>query len=1225
MTELSTIRERLADNAEVLALELFGEPTHRTGQKLSWGRKGSTVVNIAGRYRGRFKSWETDEGGSMLDAIMFAMGCNFNEAVDWAKRWLGEDDDWTPPRPPKRPRPVVDVDGEEIKRRERARALWYESQPVKGTLGERYLNGRNIFADWPHDAVRYHAKSHALVVASTAPELNKTAQGVTAIQRVYLDETGGARRDETGQKIKRSLGPRYKGAVRLPGNKTALCLAEGPETGLSIWSATQNETWVALGQIAHVDIESVPLEIPIIICRDDDPRNSQSRKSLRQQIKKWRREGRTVLEVSPNTRSRSDKSDFNDLLQAEGMEAVADRINKALTRTASIATDAAPIQWARQATHNAIETVISNLYGGDNDSAVAIPVGTGIGKTEAYIRSIRDQLTQYSVKQPVVVAVPMHKLSDELLGRFGEDIRVASYRGREANDPGTDGEKMCLDLDTVRDVQKVGGDVQALVCASGEKRCPFFEQCGYQKQQSQQGDVWIVSHTALFNAKPSFIPTPALRVIDENFTKQGVVGTGRNDRLIVSEYEIERQAMHGKGGAILMADLDMQLMPARRKLLTALRENGLGPLSRQKLLDAGLTYDECSEARGLEWKRKSEIGIWPGMPPAQRKAVLAEAANNSDIGRMATMWRLLMEQMDEDGPELSGTVYVDEAIDDETGATNRMLRLQYRQDLREGWAAPTLYVDATPSLNIAEMYLPSLKRHNPIQADTPHQKIVHYPDKAFGKAELMHNSKKVDEVWHWTLAKARQSGGRWLLVCQLKVKEMILEKHAVPDFIELAHHNAVAGQDRWKDVRGIVIVGRTQPPPEAVEREASALMGCDIKIDVDELGWYPNSATEISAQSGQRMTIDVDVANHPIAEEARRRTCEAEISQIIGRGRGVNRTEETPLEIHVLTNTPLTEEVSSFDEWRRPSKDDELLAKRGVYLSSVSDAAKLMGIKANTLKVARQRTGTNPYKELLYGNVPNLRMAEYQIDGPGRSKQVLLFDPREVTDFQMWISKNIYAGKSSLVARQAHNLKVVGIDSAPATADLPRQQISNLPHYQSATPVSSPVSGMMYDDVPWKDDITGASPVGVTTSTERTLGKGEADTSIFSAVLSADDAQSLEQVINSHLDTGSNPVGSNNGTNELEDRLQSDYESGGPGRNRTDEWISGKMPPDVADRLTETYRDCLMTQEQLAEKLGLSRPHLANAMRGRFGLTPEIVAAIKTFLHDPPIRQAALF
>ena len=303
MTDLSTIKERLTDNAEALALELFGQPTRRTGQKLFFGRKSSTVINVAGRYRGRFKSWETDEGGSMLDAIMFAMGCSFTEAVDWAKRWLGEDDDWTPPRPPKKPRPIFDVDEEEIKRRERARALWYESKPVKGTLGERYLNSRAIFADWPHDAVRYHTKSRALVVASTAPETNDTAKGVTAIQRIYLDETGDAKRDETGQKIKRSLGPRYKGALRLPGDKTSLCLAEGPETGLSVWAATQNETWVALGQIAHIDIDPVPLEIPIIICRDDDARNSQSRKSLRQQIRRWRREGRTVLEVSPNIRT----------------------------------------------------------------------------------------------------------------------------------------------------------------------------------------------------------------------------------------------------------------------------------------------------------------------------------------------------------------------------------------------------------------------------------------------------------------------------------------------------------------------------------------------------------------------------------------------------------------------------------------------------------------------------------------------------------------------------------------------------------------------------------------------------------------------------------------------------------------------------------------------------------------------------------------------------------
>ena len=270
MADLSDIKQRLADNAEALAFDLFGQPTRRTSQKLLFGRKGSTVVNIAGRYKGSFKSWETAEGGSMLDAIKFALGCDFHEALDWAKRWLGDGDDWTPPWPPKKRQPVFDVDEEEIRRRKRAQQIWHESEPARGTLGEQYLHRRAIFADWPHDAVRYHAKSQSLVVASTAPETGETAQGVTSIQRIYLSSDGQARVDDDGQKIKRSLGPRYKGAVRLAGNTNALCLAEGPETGLSIWSATQIETWVALGQMAHVDLDPIPLDKTIVICRDDE-------------------------------------------------------------------------------------------------------------------------------------------------------------------------------------------------------------------------------------------------------------------------------------------------------------------------------------------------------------------------------------------------------------------------------------------------------------------------------------------------------------------------------------------------------------------------------------------------------------------------------------------------------------------------------------------------------------------------------------------------------------------------------------------------------------------------------------------------------------------------------------------------------------------------------------------------------------------------------------------
>ena len=1104
MADLSDIKQRLADNAEALAFDLFGQPTRRTSQKLLFGRKGSTVVNIAGRYKGNFRSWEADESGSMIDAIMFAIGCDFHEALDWGKRWLGDGDDWTPPRPPKKRQPVFDVDEEEIRRRKRAQQIWHESEPARGTLGEQYLHRRAIFADWPHDAVRYHAKSQSLVVASTAPETGETAQGVTSIQRIYLRSDGQARVDNDGQKIKRSLGPRYKGAVRLAGNTNALCLAEGPETGLSVWSATQIETWVALGQMAHVDLDPIPLDKTIVICRDDDPRNAPVRIALRKQIKLWRREGRTVLEVSPNTRSRGNKFDFNDLLQAEGPEAITRRIDEIVANKSHRSVVHAPVEFARIKTEDAIKSAIKDLLAG-SATPIAIPVATGLGKTRAYIEAVRKELTHNPLAGPVVIAVPTHKLSDELSERFGTEVKVASYRGRDADDPRKPGEQMCLDLKTVREVQKVGGDAQTLVCANGDKKCPFFDQCGYQRQRQQTGNVWLVSHAALFNIKPSFVPEPKLRVLDENFTKVGVVGTGGTDRLFVTEYEVERQPLHGKNNSFADADLDAELMPSRKKLLAVIRSNGIGPISRQALIDEGLTHDACNEAHKLEWKRKQEISIWPGMPKKERREVLASVSGNNNIVRMDRMWRLLAMQLDENGPELSGNLYIAEETDDETGATQRVLRLQYRQDIRDGWDSPTLYVDATPSMSAAELYLPNLKRHDPIQADTPHQTIIQYPDKAFGKVALTkgeNREKQIDEIWNWTLARTRETGGRWLLVCQKAVEEIIVDRHKIPDHIDLAHHNAVAGQDRWKDIRGMVVVGRTQPPPEAVRREASALTGEHIGLELDPNDWYPSITQEISAQSGQRRTIDIDVATHPLAEEVRYRTCEAELSQIIGRARGVNRSQENPVEIHVLTNTSLKEEVSKFAEWKRPSKDEQLLAHHGIWLSSISDAAKVLKISPNTLKVARQRMGTNSYKDYLYGTVPNLRTVEYQLIGAGKSRQRAVFDPSEIADVREWLTKHL--GELRLC--------------------------------EVKKPSAAP---------PLTDDLMA--------------------------------------------------------------------------------WESGTMPRSIAATVVGVQKDCAISQEEMAQRFGVSRPHLANALQGRFGLAEDAVARIKAFLDDPPTVQPNLF
>ena len=201
--ELDAIKQALKDNAGTLAIDLFGQPSRRTGARLFWGRKGSTVVDIG---RGTFRSWEADTGGSMLDAISFAYSCSFHEAVDHAKNWLGDVD------LPDRPAPVIpDMDAEEARKTAEALRIIRESVPITGTPAETYLRGRGICPDtWPK-SVRWH-RYHGCIFISTAPDGE-----TTAIQRIYL-HADGTPKLEDGRKIKRSLGPRRGGAVRFNGS-----------------------------------------------------------------------------------------------------------------------------------------------------------------------------------------------------------------------------------------------------------------------------------------------------------------------------------------------------------------------------------------------------------------------------------------------------------------------------------------------------------------------------------------------------------------------------------------------------------------------------------------------------------------------------------------------------------------------------------------------------------------------------------------------------------------------------------------------------------------------------------------------------------------------------------------------------------------------------------------------------------------------------------------------
>jgi hypothetical protein len=144
------------------------------------------------------------------------------------------------------------------------------------------------------------------------------------------------------------------------------------------------------------------------------------------------------------------------------------------------------------------------------------------------------------------------------------------------------------------------------------------------------------------------------------------------------------------------------------------------------------------------------------------------------------------------------------------------------------------------------------------------------------------------------------------------------------------------------------------------------------------------------------------------------------LMQIIGRGRGANRTAADPLEIVIYGNVPIPVPLDELRDWSPPSLDDELLAQNGIVLSSNLDTAEAFALNPETVKKQKDRCrkcvqiGTSLYKRFLYGNVPicpfslgDLRAAIYRRDEPRHGEQRLVYDPRMVMDPETWLTDRL--------------------------------------------------------------------------------------------------------------------------------------------------------------------------------------------------------------------------
>jgi hypothetical protein len=190
----------------------------------------------------------------------------------------------------------------------------------------------------------------------------------------------------------------------------------------------------------------------------------------------------------------------------------------------------------------------------------------------------------------------------------------------------------------------------------------------------------------------------------------------------------------------------------------------------------------------------------------------------------------------------------------------------------------------------------------------------------------------------------RYAPARVLVVAQKKIRAELEARGGFGDNAVFAHHGAITGRDEWKDVRAVIVLGRTLPRPDAVERMAEALTGAPVIASIPHRAWYPIRDATYLKSGGWADLVATETPFHPdpIAEAFRWRACEGELIQIIERARGVNRTsDDERVDVLLMTDVPIPmpiDELLTTPELA-PRVEDQMLQLGGVAYQNAQAAA----------------------------------------------------------------------------------------------------------------------------------------------------------------------------------------------------------------------------------------------------------------------------------------------
>jgi len=618
-------------------------------------------------------------------------------------------------------------------------------------------------------------------------------------------------------------------------------------------------------------------------------------------------------------------------------------------------------------------TNVFQAFGFRNRGAIAqaIRIDTGLGKTQTAVEEIA------KTDKKVIYAVPTHRLGDGIEKLFAaQGVTAAVFRGRASDDPDNPGAKMCLNLAAVEVALKAHADVNRTCCKYKKQRCQFFDQCSYQRQLKGRPQVWIIASDLIFHSQAALGKPDAL-IIDESFWQQSLRGIDHDEK---EQWTIPFAShVNGPKGRRGLGD-QLALQPD---------DGGV-----QRRYTAGMTSGALTRLIREEWAHMPKLDMHPGMSAAELKRVATGKTMERILHARRCIRHLeeLRRMVSDPNIETSGRLLLDHANG------QRVIRWRGVAEISKQFQVPTLLLDATlPALEVLQVLHPTVMVAADIRVAMPNCVRIRQITGAPTSASKLNNEKHLEEVRRHILQRWFETGrGKTLVVAQMKVAAWL--KGKLPSNIALAHYNAIAGLDQYKDVRLLILAGRVQPGPDAIEALAATLSGQmpESVANGKQFNWYKRVRRGIRLKDGSGVAVIGDEHPDPFCEGVRQLVTEGELVQALGRARGVNRTDETPLDIDLLFDVVLPIEVDEVMNWKRPSLYIATAAE-GVMLEAPIDMVKLWPTLWPNEKAADRTVKTG---------IPNLTgftLVTYQLEDAKKKRRNGHFDTNLIPDPRAWL------------------------------------------------------------------------------------------------------------------------------------------------------------------------------------------------------------------------------